>query len=81
MKYCAIPTKLYKKREAVVRLETGDLGKQMGDELQQSKELDKLVARRGGTLKRKILQLSNIYSIDGCCISVMVLEQEINKGL
>ena len=63
------------------RLEAGDLGKQMGDELQQSKELDILVARRGGTLTKELLQLSNIYSIDDYCISVMVLKQEINKGL
>ena len=30
----------------------------------QTKEVDKLEARRGGTLTGKLLQLSNIYSID-----------------
>ena len=32
----------------------------------KNKELDKLEARRGGTLIGKLLQLSNIYSIDVC---------------
>ena len=39
-------------------------------------KLDKSKARRGGTLK-ELLQLSNIYSIDVCCIKIMVLRNKI----
>ena len=44
-------------------------------------ELDKSQARRGGTITGKLLQLSSIYSIDVCCIIVMVLKLDINKEL
>ena len=55
----AIPLKVYKKSETVVRLVRG--------EQHQNKELDKSEARRAGTLSQgKQLQLSNIYSIDFC---------------
>ena len=55
----AIPPKVYKKSEAVVRLVRG--------EQHQNKELDKLEPRRGGALSEwKQLQVSNIYSIDVC---------------
>ena len=70
LQYFTIPPKLYKKSEAVDRLgEKGEAGK----EQHQNKELDKSQARRGGTLKGKLLQLSNIYS--------MVLKLSINKKL
>ena len=52
-----------------------------GEEKHQSKELDKLEARRGGTLTGKPLQLSIIYSIDVCYNIVMVLKLSINKEL
>ena len=55
--------------------------KQTGEEQHLNKELDKSLARRGGTLTWKLLQLSSIYSIDVCCFIVMVLKQDINKGL
>ena len=38
-------------------------------------------ARRGGTLKGKLLQLSNVYSTDVCYDIVMVLKLRINKEL
>ena len=63
-----IPPKLYEKSEAVVRLE-------------ESRELGMLQARRGGTLTGKLLQLSNIYSIDVCYNIVMVLKLSIDKEL
>ena len=53
----------------------------MGEEQHENKELDKSQARRGGTLAGKLLQLSSIYSIDVCCIMVMVLNLGINKEL
>ena len=37
--------------------------------------------RRGGTLTGKLLQLSDIYSIDVCYDIVMVLKLSINKEL
>ena len=53
----------------------------IGEEQKQNKELDKLKARRRGTLTGKVLQLSNIYSIDVCYDIVMVLNFSINKEL
>ena len=41
-----------------------------------NKELDKLEDRRGGTLIGKLLQLSNIYSIDDCYNIVMIMKLE-----
>ena len=70
----AIPPKVYKKSETVVRLIRG--------EQHQNKELGKSEARRGGTSSQgKQLQLSNIYSIDVCYGIVMVLKLSINKEL
>ena len=59
LQYFTIPPELYKKREAVDRLEAGE-------GLHQNKEPDTSQARRGGTFKGKLLPLSNIYSIDVC---------------
>ena len=72
--YFTIPPKLYKRSEAVVRLvrrEAGELGKQT-EEQHQNKQLEKSQARREGTLIRKLLQLSSIYSFDVYYIIVMV---------
>ena len=55
--YFTIPPKLYKRSEAVVRLEAGELEKQTEEEQHQNKKLDKSHARRGGTLIRKLSQL------------------------
>ena len=62
LQYFIIPTKLYKKSEAVDRLSR----REAGEGQIKNKKLDKSQARRGGTLKGKLLQLSNIYSIDVC---------------
>ena len=70
--YLAIPPKLYKRSEAVVRSEVGELGKETGEEQHQNKQLDKSQARREGTLMRKLVQLSNIYSTDVCYIITML---------
>ena len=48
LQYFAIPPKLFKKNEAVARLVRGE-------EQHQIKELDKLEARRGGTLTGKTI--------------------------
>ena len=40
--------------------------------IHQNKELNKSQARRGGTLKGKLIELSNIYSIDVFYNIVMV---------
>ena len=48
--YFTIPSKSYKKNEAVVRL--GD--RERGEEQHQNKKLDKLEARRRGTLTGKL---------------------------
>ena len=40
-----------------------------------------LQARRGGTLTGKLLQLSNIYSIDVCYDIVMVFKLSINEEI
>ena len=70
----AIPPKVYKKSEAVVRLVRGE-GELRGEaEQHQNKELDKLEARRGGTQSQG-KQLSNIYSID----VGMILNVSVNK--
>ena len=71
---------MYKKCKAVVRLGVGEELIKIGD-LHQNKGLDKLEARRGGTLTGKLLQLSNIYSIDDCHNIVMVLKLSLNKEL
>ena len=44
-----------------------------GEGQHQNKELDRSKVRRGGTFKGKLLQLSNIYSIDVCYNTVMEL--------
>ena len=67
LEYFTIPSKLYKKTEAVDRFEAGE-----GQH--QNKELDKSQARRGGTLKGILLQLRNIRSIDVCYNIVIVLK-------
>ena len=77
----AIPPKVYKKSETVARLVRGEELIKIGGEQHQNKEIDKLEARRGGTLTGKQLQLSNIYSIDVSYDIVMVLKLHINKEL
>ena len=72
---------MYKKNEAIVRLERGEKLIKAGGEQHQNKELDKLEARRGGPLTGKLLQLSNIYSINVCYDIVVVLNLSINKEL
>ena len=56
--YFAIPPKVYKKSEAVVRLMRQRIGSQTGLHIERGAELhlklDKLQARRGGTLKETI---------------------------
>ena len=84
--YFAIPPKLYKRSEAIVR-------QVRVREVRERRENKKPNRRRATSefnktnhkleeevLSRKLLQLSNMYNID-VCITVMVLKQEINKGL
>ena len=71
---------MYKKNEAVARLVRGKELIKIGEQ-HQNKELDRIEARRGGTLTGKWLQLSNIYSIDDCYDIVVVLKLCINKEL
>ena len=80
LQYFSIPPKLYKKSEPVVKLEREGRVRQEKTNI-RNKELDKLEARRGGTLTGKLLQLSNFYSIDICYNIVMILKLSINKEL
>ena len=70
---------MYKKGEALARLVRGEELIKIGGEQQQNKEIDELEARRGGTLIGKLLQLSNIYSIDVSYDIIMVLKLSFNK--
>ena len=71
---------MYKKSEAVARLVRGEELIKIGGEQHQNTEIDKLEARRGGTLTGKQLQLSNIYSIDVSYDIVMIMKLALIKS-